>query len=65
MRKALLLLFAVALMTAGAYLLFRSLSHPTVYSILRGDGIAVTLIALGEYLLWDDFLRQRSRRTRL
>ena len=59
MRKTLLLVFSVALIAAGAYLLARSMVHPNVYSVVRGVGIAVTFIALGSYLVWDDFLKRR------
>lgn len=64
MRKALLVVLAVALLVAGGYLLFMALSHPNVYSILRGGGVAVIFVALGGYLLWDEFGKDFVRRTK-
>jgi threonine/homoserine/homoserine lactone efflux protein len=62
-RKALLLLVALALIAGGAYLFAQTLSHPNFYTILRTAGMAI-FIALGAYLLWDDFVKPRWRRTR-
>ncbi|HEV8016581.1 MAG TPA: hypothetical protein VGP48_13670 [Stellaceae bacterium] len=62
MRKALLLIVAVGLIAGGTYLLAQSLAHPNVYSVLRGAGVAVIFVALGAYLLWDDFVKDRFRR---
>lgn len=64
MRKALLVLVALALIAGGVYLLAAAISHPNFYTILRTAGMAVIFIALGAYLLWDDFAKPRSRRTR-
>jgi hypothetical protein len=62
MRKAFLALFAITLMAGGVYVLGRSLDHPNFYSIVRGAGMAVIFIAMGGYLVWDDFLKQHFRR---
>jgi hypothetical protein len=59
LRRTVLFLFASALLGAGGYLLFVSLEHPNIYSLLRAGGIAVVLIGLGSYLVWDDFIRPR------
>jgi hypothetical protein len=40
------------------------LGHLTFYSLVRGAGMAVIFIALGAYLVWDDFLGDRFRRTK-
>lgn len=64
MRKALLFIVAVAFIAGGIYLLTRTFSHPNFYTIFRTAGIAVIFIALGGYLLWDDFLRDRLRSRR-
>ena len=61
MRKALLFIFAIALLAGGAYLLAISLMHPNFYSVVRGAGIAVIFIGLGAYLLWDDFIGRPNR----
>ena len=47
MRKALLFIFAIALLAGGAYLLAISLMHPNFYSVVRGAGMAVIFIGLG------------------
>jgi hypothetical protein len=61
LRKGALFLFACAALGAGFYLVFLSLEHPNIYSLLRGAGTGGILIALGGYLLWDDFVRPRLR----
>ena len=61
LRRTALFLFACAALGGGGYLLFLSLQHPNIYSLLRGAGTGGILIALGGYLLWDDFVRPRRR----
>jgi hypothetical protein len=56
-RKILLLLFSIGLIGAGAYVLALCLAHPNFYTLLRGAFGAIFLIAMGVFLLWDDFLR--------
>jgi arginine exporter protein ArgO len=64
-RKAILFLFSIALICAGAYVFSLFLRHPSLATLFRVGFGAVFLMALGAYLLWDDFLqpmiRQRSK----
>jgi hypothetical protein len=61
LRKGALFIFACAAIGAGGYLLCLSLVKPSWYSLLRGGAVGAILIALGGYLLWDDFIRPRGR----
>jgi hypothetical protein len=55
-RHVLILLFATALIGAGAFVLSACLAHPSVYGLLRGGFGAVFMIGLGGFLIWDDFI---------
>ncbi len=63
MRKILLFLFATGLLAAGAYVLSLCLAHPSIYNILRTGFGAAFLLAMGGYLLWDDFIRPFTTKT--
>jgi len=63
MRKGLLLLFATGLLAAGAYVLSLCLAHPSIYNILRTGFGAAFLLAMGGFLLWDDFIRPFASKT--
>ena len=56
-RRILLLLFSLGLIGAGADIFALCLVHPNYYTLLRGAFGAIFLVALGVFLLWDDFLR--------
>ena len=58
-RHGVILLFAIALLAVGAIVLLACLKHPTVYGVLRGGFGAAFLMALGGYLIWDDFIAPR------
>lgn len=57
MRRLLLFLFSIGLLGAGVYVLSICLRHPTIYGMLRIGFGAMFLIALGGFLLWDDFAK--------
>jgi len=63
-RKIILVLFSTGLIGCGVYILVASLAHPNFYGILRGAGPAIILMALGGYMLWDDFVTPYFRKPR-
>jgi hypothetical protein len=55
-RRIILFMMAALMVAGGGYLIFVQLFvAPFIY--LRVLGVAGTLLALGLYLLWDDFIR--------
>ena len=58
-RHALILVFALGLVTCGGIVAVAVLRHPGVYAVLRGGAGAAFLIGLGLYLVWDDFVAPR------
>jgi hypothetical protein len=55
MRRAILILVAAAMLVGGGYVLILQLTASTVMYRFIVSGVLV--LALGVYLLWDEFLR--------
>ncbi len=65
MRQVFILMFGLGLLAVGGVVLLACMRHPTVYGLLRGAFGALFLMALGGYLIWDDFVAPSMRRQQL
>jgi hypothetical protein len=57
MRRILLFVFSIGVLSGGAYVLSLCFIHPTIYGIARGVLGAGFLMFVGGYLLWEDFIK--------